>query len=394
MTDARESVMEILLAEILHDTHCYEPGLDQRRPTLVASSVPKPRRLIRAGRERVRDVVERAAHSAGFARRHFDPNRAAERLQRLFELSDGLQATYEALADEPSRRAMVDVLKLRVLGPYHCAVRLTPEVYRDKQAYADRALRTARDTFAVSDPWFSPLSEYSVPVGDGSHVRLHSHSVDVVSVLLLEQYSYLQSPDPVAAGPGDVVLDVGGCWGDTALYFAARVGPEGKVYTFEFDPENLAIMRANLALNPALAPRIKVIERALWDRSGELLQFVQAGRMTTVVASGNRAQEVMTITVDDFVDEEQIDRVDFLKLDVEGAELNVLDGARRTLTSFTPSVGIAAYHKDDDLVQIPAALAATCAEYRFYLETFSAVEEETVVFASRSRADATMARTY
>jgi FkbM family methyltransferase len=382
---AAPSLRDILIAEILRDSHRYAAGIEQGRPTLagVASPLRKP---VRTLREHSRDLVERIAGRAGFARRHFDPDHGAARLGRIMALSDGLEATYAALGDERSRRALVDLLKLRVLGPYHAPLRVTPAAYRAKQADADRTLRQEAATFDVSDPWFSPLSLYRVPV-DGGDIRLHSHSVDIVSVYLLHQYSYASGPNRVAVEPGDVVLDIGGCWGDTALYFAKLVGPSGKVYTFEFDPENLEVMRANLALNPDLASRIEIVERALWDRSGEVLRFAQFGRMTSVSADADHGSglETETVTLDDFVEQAGLSTLGFVKMDVEGAELNVLRGARDSLKRFAPRLAVAAYHKEDDLVRLPEAIAAAGHDYRFFLDTFSPVEEETVLFATAGR---------
>jgi FkbM family methyltransferase len=302
-------------------------------------------------------------------------------------MSEGFETTNASLGDEHSRRALLDVLKLRVLGPHHSPLAITPEAYRAKQAHVDRELRTAEATYEVRDPWFSPLSLYSVPVDGGATIALHSHSVDIVSVFLLGQYGYRRGGASVHAEPGDVVFDAGGCWGDTALYFAALVGPEGKVYTFEFDPENLEIMRANLALNPELAPRIEIVERALWDRSGEELRFAQAGRMTTVVGERrSEAPPVPTVTIDDFVEQHGVERLDFIKMDVEGAELKVIRGAGGSIARFAPKLAIAAYHRDDDLVTIPEAIAAVDPDYRLFLDSFSPVEEETVVFGARPRA--------
>ena len=371
---------EILLAEILRDSHHYAPGIEHSRPTSTGDiETPRRRRLIQLSRERGRDAVERAADALGFNRRHFDPELAAAKLQRVLAIRDGLEATYAALADDRSRRTLIDVLKLRVLGPYHAPLRLTPEAFRAKQADVERRLLVHQGTYAVSDPWFSPLSLYRIPV-DGGEVSLHAHSVDITSVFLLGQYGY----SGVSVQPGDVVIDVGGCWGDTALYFGARVGPAGRVYTFEFDPESLRILNANVALNPQLSARIEIVQAPLWDRSGERLGYAQAGRMTKVLGTGcsEPRARVESITLDDFVTQAGLEQVDFVKIDVEGAEANVLRGARRTLKRFSPRLAVAAYHHDDDLVRIPEALQSLGAGYRFYLDTFSPVEEETVLFAT------------
>jgi FkbM family methyltransferase len=375
--------METLLPEILRDAHRYAPGLDQGRATLVRTADPTWRRRIGEGRERTRNLLERAAGRAGFTHRHFDPDEAAERLQRMMSISDELQITYERLADDGSRRALVDLLKLKVLGPYHAPLPITPEIFRREQARVERELQLEGATFEVSDPWFSPLSLYRVPVDSTDAVTLHDHSVDVVSVFVLGQYSYTRGAARVQVEPGDTVLDIGGCWGDTALYFASRVGSRGKVYSFEFDPESLEILRTNLSLNPELAGRVEIVEHALWDRSGQTLHFQQGGRCTTVQEDDSSAEglRVPTITVDDFVQEAGIDRVDFVKMDVEGAEMNVLRGARQSLRRLAPKLAIAAYHKDADLIEIPREICSLDAGYELYLGTYSAVEEETVLFA-------------
>lgn len=384
--DGGTPLLRIALEEILRDSHRYVPGLDQHRPTVVDLPIAPARRRSHAALDRFRDAVERVAGRAGFSRQHFDPAEGSARLLRVIELADRLEHTYAQLGDDASRRVLVDLIKLRVLGPYHSPLPLTPGGYRAKQVRADGHYLRERGTFEVSDPYFSPLSLYSVPVESGARLSLHSHSVDVVSVYMLDQYSYAGTRQTVSVEPGDTVFDVGGCWGDTALLFAERVGPEGRVYTFEFDPENLAIMRTNLALNPRLAERIEVVERALWSRSGERLPFVQGGRMTHLAGggAGSDGQAALTITLDDFVEEAGLANVDFVKMDVEGAELDVLAGAEASLARFAPKLALAAYHRDDDLARIPEAFEALGVPYGLYLKTASPLEDETVLFAARN----------
>lgn len=377
------SLIGELLAELLRDGHRYVPGTEQWRPTLTeAGSEERERRLARP-RERTRDVLEQAAARAGFTRRHFDPRLAAAALERTLEMAEDLETTHSLLADQRSRRALIDLLKLRVLGPYHARLEITPRDFRAHQARLDREFRLAPATIEVSDPWFTPLSLYRVPVEPGLSITLHGHSVDLASVYLLHQYRYTAGSVRVGVNPGDVVLDVGGCWGDTALRFAAQVGPEGKVYTFEFDPESLEVLRTNLSLNPGLAARVEVVEKALWDRSGTVA-FAPAGRMTSVTgdAAEESAPRVSAVTLDEWVTERNLGRVSFVKLDVEGSERRVLAGARDTLTRLTPRLAIAAYHRDDDLIELARAIDSLAVGYRLYLETFSPVEEETVLFAS------------
>jgi hypothetical protein len=91
---------------------------------------------------------------------------------------------------------------------------------------------------------------------------------------------------------------------------------------------------------------------------------------------------VPTITLDDFVERSGIDRVGFVKADVEGSELRLLKGAGRSLARFAPRLAIAAYHREDDLVRLPRELQALRPGYRLHLAGFSPLEEETVLFAA------------
>lgn len=331
--------MPTLFAQVLVDAHRYAPGVDAYRPTKTADTAPTVRRLGHLTREYGRDLFERAAAAVGLHRRHFRPEVTAERLARLLELADGFETTYSRLSDEQSRRALVAILKLRLLGPQHAPLATTPSQFRARQAQVEQRHCLQPATRTVSDPWFSPLSLYRVPVNEGGDITLHCHSVDLVSVFALGQYSYVHDDVCVRVEEGDVVLDVGGCWGDTALRFASLVGPSGKVYTFEFDPESVEVLRTNLALNPELAARVEIVEKALWSRSGEVLTVHQAGRCTSVdTPTGEKAMTVETITLDDFVEGAGVERVGFIKMDVEGAEPLVMDGAVALLRTDRPII--------------------------------------------------------
>lgn len=59
-----------------------------------------------------------------------------------------------------------------------------------------------------------------------------------------KQYEYFTDiNDSIKTEKGDVVIDAGGCWGDTALYFAHEAGNDGKVFSFEFIPKNLEVFK-------------------------------------------------------------------------------------------------------------------------------------------------------
>jgi FkbM family methyltransferase len=221
----------------------------------------------------------------------------------------------------------------------------------------------------------------------GFPISLESSMFGVQATYQLQQY---RAPNHPEARPreGDVVIDGGGYLGETALWLAHLVGPSGHVRTFELEAGALAVLRENLHANPALGARIAVDERALWDVADEELSILVSGPGTTIdtthgtdEADAHDAQRVRTTTIDALVADGELPRVDFVKLDVEGAEPQALAGATETLRHFTPRMALAAYHRFDDMWALMRQIDALDLGYRFALAHFTPHHEETVLYA-------------
>ena len=87
------------------------------------------------------------------------------------------------------------------------------------------------------------------------------------------------------------------------------------------------------------------------------------------------------MTIDDFVKEQELRRIDFIKMDVEGAELRALRGAEQTIRTFRPKLAVSLYHKRDDFIVIPSYLDCLDVGYEFFLGHYTIHREETVLFA-------------
>ena len=125
------------------------------------------------------------------------------------------------------------------------------------------------------------------------------------------------------------------------------------------------------------------------NESGVRLTFASRGSQTSVTRSAEpsgRTLEASTISLDDFAADRGIERIDYIKLDVEGAELKALRGAEGVLRTFRPTLAVAAYHSESDLIEIPSYLASLDLGYEFYLDHFSAGIPETVLFAGAAEA--------
>ena len=140
---------------------------------------------------------------------------------------------------------------------------------------------------------------------------------------------------------GDFVLDIGGHFGQYAVLLASLVSDSGRVITFEPDPIARDVLSQNLALNNGFADRVEIEAVALFDQSGEHSFFSKGGdSMSSLARAGLGANassadvaeySVSTARLDDYLVSRNLGYPQFVKLDTEGAEINILRGARETL---------------------------------------------------------------
>lgn len=218
----------------------------------------------------------------------------------------------------------------------------------------------------------------------GYNIEFYFTEKGIAVDFILEQYAYkLGTKTLVGAEEGDVVLDLGGCWGDTALYFADKVGNKGKVYSFEFIPGNIKIFNKNVLLNPPLKNRIELIPNPITDRAGDSIFFLDNGPGSKVEIEPFPEQTGYSTTesIDNFVKENCLKKVDFIKMDIEGAEKLALIGAINTIKKFRPKLAIAIYHSLDDFATIPNWILDLDLNYHIFIDHFSIHAEETICFA-------------
>lgn len=145
-----------------------------------------------------------------------------------------------------------------------------------------------------------------------------------------------------AVSPGGVFFDIGANVGFFSLLAARNVGPSGWVHAFEPVPANVARIRANARRNGLR--NIDVLEAAVSDSAGTTTLLLAAHPGGAVIASAGAPPdpigsiEVSTVTIDDLVDGRRVRPPTVVKIDVEGAEAEVLTGMARTLRSHRPIV--------------------------------------------------------
>jgi FkbM family methyltransferase len=292
-----------------------------------------------------------------------------------------LQWLYEHLDENESRELLVKLIAYRALGYRHVKLPLNrPEHWRMIELLESQA--EGRETI---DPEFLGWQLSKLDLREiGYPIDLFCLPMAAVIQFCHQQYRCLSAKGLIEAEEGDVVVDAGGCWGDTALYFAHKVGSRGKVYSFEFLPTNLKVYERNLELNPELASLIEVLQFPLWS-SHDVDLYISANGPGTFVGTTRRAEGdmiVRTMTIDQLLERPDVDRIDFIKMDIEGAELSALQGAEKVLRTFQPRLAITVYHRLSDFWEIPQYIDSLRLGYRFYLRHFTTHAEETVLFAT------------
>ena len=130
--------------------------------------------------------------------------------------------------------------------------------------------------------------------------------------------------------PGMQVLDIGANIGIYTEFLADLVGPQGRVCAFEPEVRNVERLRK---ATRRLA-QVSVVQAAVAERSGTIELFVtddfNADHRTYASEPGRRTVEIKAVALDDYVAPGQ--RVDFIKMDIQGAELSAVRGARRLLS--------------------------------------------------------------
>ena len=139
---------------------------------------------------------------------------------------------------------------------------------------------------------------------------------------------------------GWTVYDIGAHIGFFTLALARQVGAAGRVVAFEPLPANLSALRENLAMNPAVAANVQVVEAAVSRESGRAALFAEASstmaRLTAPPAGHTGTHEVATLALDDLVFARGAPPPRLVKMDIEGAEGLALAGARRLLREAAP----------------------------------------------------------
>ena len=274
--------------------------------------------------------------------------------------TDNFNILYNMLDDEYSKELFKKIIRYRYMLAFY------PEVHQNIKKEIMFSLKYGTIS---TYKWLSKMISFlifkrmSLPKEIGAFALFH--------IFDMKQYDV---KDVFEVNNDSVVFDIGAWKGDSAYFFSKKCSNDAKIYAFEPDAnayEALKCVKEKYKLNNV------ILENVLLSNKEENVDFVSMIPNTPVV-------KMNAVTVDKFVNDNNIDRIDYIKMDVEGAEQHILEGAKETIKKFRPSLAIAVYHGGklfmEDFYKVPIFVKEITEGYKYYIRTFSPWGGETILF--------------
>ena len=164
--------------------------------------------------------------------------------------------------------------------------------------------------------------------------------------------------------PDDVFVDCGAFDGDTIREFLQHQNSfSGQILAYESDPINFRKLQEYISTLPETIRKKVVAKQSAVGYCGQKVHFASTGTVASRVIE-NGELEINCICLDQQTSD---CAPSFIKMDIEGAEIDALNGAREAIQHSQPLLAICVYHKPDHLWEIPLLISTYSDNYRFYL---------------------------
>ena len=176
-------------------------------------------------------------------------------------------------------------------------------------------------------------------------------------------------------------LDAGMFDGNTVLQFIEKCKNKFEViYAFEASKYNFD--NRVESLKGAIDPRIELYNIGLWDEVKTVYfpKAIDAGAID-IGKHANNTEECILKPIQDILTPEKMDKISFIKMDIEGAEMKVLKTIKDLIIKNKPKLAISVYHHQQDVIEIPLYIHSLVPEYKLYLRHHSNWTWETVLYA-------------
>lgn len=192
----------------------------------------------------------------------------------------------------------------------------------------------------------------------------------------LEWKQYFE-PNIIEFKEDEVFIDAGALDLGTSTRFAKLCEDNNvnfKIYAFE--PDRISYKKCKDVLSNTSFPSLKLYNLGLWHEN-TTLYFSEQGDGSSRIMQQEMPVSAKVVSLDSCI----TDKVTFIKMDIEGAELNALKGSREIIKKYKPRLAVSVYHKNQDLIEIPLYIKELVPEYKLYIRHYSNAAIETVLYA-------------
>lgn len=206
-----------------------------------------------------------------------------------------------------------------------------------------------------------------------------TYDFSILHNIVSEEEEYF--PDRILRlSSNEVFIDAGAYTGDTIAEFICKVSNNfNRIYAFEPDEKNY-----NKMLN--LIKMKKIEQKVICNEAGlhfenKIIQFDESNTVRSKIDThGLKSIKVYKLDEFNFVNG---DIPSIIKMDIEGSEMDALQGAKKIIEQYKPKMTIAIYHKADDLWKIPSYIKSLCPEYKIFIRHYGSNSlAETICYAS------------
>lgn len=170
-------------------------------------------------------------------------------------------------------------------------------------------------------------------------------------------------------GEGEVFVDGGVFDAQTTLEFMKRADAIKKIYCFEPDAHNFALVEARLGMHS----NVEILNAGLWNQRAKKYFMATSDEISRIVESGEI--EIVLTTIDEAAGD-----ASFIKLDIEGAEYEALEGAKETIVGNLPKLAVSIYHRPEDLYKILSLLVSYTDRYRYHIRHYGDYVFDTILY--------------
>lgn len=235
---------------------------------------------------------------------------------------------------------------------------------------------------------FNEMHNYYVVVFDGIRKRkcldLGVQEKKIIQFSFLDELQYFDKDvvPPHEVGKKEIFID----GGSMNLYTSGQFlkwcdGECEKIVAFEADKRCVDICMETKEKSLILKDITQIVPKGLWSEDGEL-EFSVVDNVGSssfeIQPNAKQKDKILTTSIDQVLHGES---ATFIKMDIEGAELEALKGAKETIKKFKPILAISIYHKPEDIVTLPSYILELRSDYKLYLRNYHQDHTETVLYA-------------